>query len=683
MASGNFNPGAGENDGIRWIDGGTPKFDSAAVFASLSYGPLSQAFIRLPNVAIPRYSTITSAVLTLKCYGTDGVNTLTTTIHLCDEDDAAAPTDVATFDAKVLTTASVDWTLTGWSAGNSYASGNLAAVLQEVVDRAGWSSGNAVCLMLMDGPDDSGYRQFYSFNAGSGYAVLAVTWTPGVEEDLSGLPATVTVSPAADGELSGDLAALPSTVTVSPAGSPVVGVVQDLSGLAATVTVSPDADGELSGDLAALPAALTVSPAADDPDLFRWANPLTRFVCVLIAPGLPDLEIPIKSLSARVRNGSPSYLQVVTPGLSLAADIAARIDGRLIVYRRWQDAAHVHDAPILWVDLEEAKPYEGANSQSISLTGHQTITFSPKAWDIAADGVNYRELSAPARFRCGVLDPEVRPGDAVTYDGDTITVGAVSYNMSISENGAVSGSMEISEEQEGDTAMASTEHTGHTVAGGVVPVTEIAAIIGPVQLMPVPGMPGFTAYYANDSLTVVCEDADYLPAIVAAGQGAAHVLSVSGAPVLSLTLDDYDAAGDSISLESHSPTEAEVDLGLDAMPPVRPPVQWQPPAMAPYTLGPGPSFVAPYAPTVRAVSAASFRLNHYRYFYAAEIVAVAQESWVHLSTPVPAIAYGDMVAFTVGAATHYVLAQQIEWRKSPTAELYQLIRGQWCEGFVP
>ncbi|MFH2100205.1 MAG: hypothetical protein ABIJ95_11880, partial [Pseudomonadota bacterium] len=198
--------------------------------------------------------------------------------------------------------------------------------------------------------------------------------------------------------------------------------------------------------------------------------------------------------------------------------------------------------------------------------------------------------------------------------------------------------------------------------------------------------PAAWGYYANDSLSVVCADTGYLPAITAAGQGAAHVLSVAGTPVLSLTLDDYNEQGESIELESHSPTWAEVVLGLDAFPPLRIPVQWVPMALAPYTLGAtasGPAFVAPYAPTVRAVGAESHHLNHYRYLLAPEIVNVAEESWVHLSAMDPAIALRDLVAFTVEGQTQYILVQQIEIRKSPTAAAYMLVRGQWCEGFLP
>jgi|GEM_PF-4584000 len=438
---------------------------------------------------------------------------------------------------------------------------------------------------------------------------------------------------------------------------------------------------------AVLPGAGGLSVGAVES--FRWGPHVVRFLCILTGAenGLSDLSIPVSSFSCRVRNGSPSYLSVVTPGLSLAGDIADREDGRFLLYLQWDDGTHVHDWLLCETDLDEIPaPDQGARNRSITLVGHKTHVFSPKA--LTLTNAQYMGGStAAARLRFPILDPNVRPGDTLTFDGDDYVVGVVAYSASANRS-TIQAAMEITEAQEGDTSMADVEYTEHTVDGGVVPVTEVEAIIGPVQAVYSLWHtdPATWAYYANDSLSVVCGDPGYLPAITAAGQGAAVVLSVSGSPVLSLTLDDYNEQGESIELESHSPTQAEVALGLDAFPPLRVPVQWVPTALAPYTLGAtasGPAFIAPYVPAVHAVTADSHHLNHYRYLLAPEIVNVAEESWVHLSALDPAIALGDMLAFTVEGETQYLLAQQIEIRKSPTTAAYMLVRGQWCEGFLP
>jgi len=52
--------------------------------------------------------------------------------------------------ARVKTAAQVDWDPGAWVDGGWYEGPDLKAVIQEIVDRPGWVSGNALVLLLSD-----------------------------------------------------------------------------------------------------------------------------------------------------------------------------------------------------------------------------------------------------------------------------------------------------------------------------------------------------------------------------------------------------------------------------------------------------------------------------------------------------------------------------------------------------
>ena len=106
-------------------------------------------------------------------------------------DDAAAfTTGTADISGRTPTTATVEWSLPESSGASAWTIGDrspnqrtpdLATIVQEIVDRAGWASGNAMAFTLQhDGvglgsrvvvaQDDAGYKE----------AVLYVAWTVGI-----------------------------------------------------------------------------------------------------------------------------------------------------------------------------------------------------------------------------------------------------------------------------------------------------------------------------------------------------------------------------------------------------------------------------------------------------------------------------------------------------------------------
>lgn len=134
-------------------------------------------FIRFNNLNIPSGSTINSAKLTFVSGSNSSGTTVSVNIYLCDEDNAAAPTSIATYDEKPLTSA-VSWSnVSSWTLGSSYDTPDLSTILQSVINRAGWALNNSVCFMIQNNGGTSG-RDICSYdNTTYTEPILTVTWT--------------------------------------------------------------------------------------------------------------------------------------------------------------------------------------------------------------------------------------------------------------------------------------------------------------------------------------------------------------------------------------------------------------------------------------------------------------------------------------------------------------------------
>lgn len=114
---------------------------------------INGTFIRFPNITIPQGATIVTAFLTF--IGRDGWGIERTAgvvikIRAADEDDAAAPTTASDARYRTRTTASVDMSNISPDVGDGtvWATDDLKTVIQEVVDRGEWVSGNAIVIFI-------------------------------------------------------------------------------------------------------------------------------------------------------------------------------------------------------------------------------------------------------------------------------------------------------------------------------------------------------------------------------------------------------------------------------------------------------------------------------------------------------------------------------------------------------
>lgn len=99
------------------------------------------AAFRFLDVTIPQGETINTATITLKANVTDSDN-ISVTITGIDEDNTGDFSSDPT--ARLQTTASVSWSINGATLDATEQSPDMALIVQEIVDRGGWSSGNAI-----------------------------------------------------------------------------------------------------------------------------------------------------------------------------------------------------------------------------------------------------------------------------------------------------------------------------------------------------------------------------------------------------------------------------------------------------------------------------------------------------------------------------------------------------------
>ncbi len=135
--------------------------DTATAF---NWGSVSSvkrdAWVRFTSVTIAQGSTVSAAIIDYYSNGTFSGTTCNATIYCNDEDDAAAPTDRLDYEAKSVTTANTAWnSIPTHSTGTNYQTADFTSAAQEVLDRAGWVSGNAMMVLIKNnGSSASAFR---------------------------------------------------------------------------------------------------------------------------------------------------------------------------------------------------------------------------------------------------------------------------------------------------------------------------------------------------------------------------------------------------------------------------------------------------------------------------------------------------------------------------------------------
>lgn len=411
---------------------------------------------RFVNVSLPAGATITTAFIRFTANGNQSGTPVHANCYFNDVDDATAPTSLSEAQNLVLTSA-VAWNNVGaWSDGVQYDTPDLSSILQTVIDREGWASGQAIQFVIHDN-SSTGIRNPHAIDgAGGAYkAELHVTWTEGItvsalpfelSGQLSAKPIYDRIITAPPFELSNELSGVPTTGVEIAA--PAFECAGQMSASAAIIaTAQPfTLTGSLQADQIAKAVLceafiLLGDLSASQIESYRIQYPVTRFYFTLTgAPdGETDLDIPMGSFQTRWKSGDPTFLQVVIPGIDYSSEISARPNGEMVIKMGFEVGGVVQiTEELIRVDLETIDPHEGGRNRSIVLMGHKTVTYENKT--VALTGASYRRVAdGKLRYRC---DPHLylRPGDTVNINDDSFTVGDIIMIINTTEQ-----TMEIAE----------------------------------------------------------------------------------------------------------------------------------------------------------------------------------------------------------------------------------------------
>ncbi len=188
MAEGQFYPGVGTDDSL-YIPGSPGYFYPSET--TIALGDVnSGSVVRFPNVTIPAGSTILSAHVTFVLTDPMFANEHTANCYFNNVDNAVAPTTLAEAEALVKTDP-VLWNVPAGGIGDPIDTADLKYILQTIIDRPGWASGNAIQYIHITTYANTA-AGLYAIEAESGAhkAELHVTWGPTIHGDLDqNLPA--------------------------------------------------------------------------------------------------------------------------------------------------------------------------------------------------------------------------------------------------------------------------------------------------------------------------------------------------------------------------------------------------------------------------------------------------------------------------------------------------------------
>jgi hypothetical protein len=140
-----------------------------------------QVGLRFNNLAIPNGATITGAYIQFTARDSSqtvssGNPTITIRAQAADNPTTfvVSNNDIS---GRATTTASASWSPATWSASTAYQTSSITSVVQEVVNRAGWASGNSM-VFIFSGDLDNEVRRAWTFEHGASSAArVVITYT--------------------------------------------------------------------------------------------------------------------------------------------------------------------------------------------------------------------------------------------------------------------------------------------------------------------------------------------------------------------------------------------------------------------------------------------------------------------------------------------------------------------------
>jgi subtilisin-like proprotein convertase family protein len=257
---------------------GTTLINSTAL-ELLYIGSQQQVGLRYQAVAIPKNATITSAFLEFRASATASS---AATLNIFGEANDNALAYVAAvgnnnISNRPRTFANLTWTPAAWTSGTNYQTGSLINVIQEIVNRDNWASGNAMAFIL-DNVSSTNIRTALSFDGGAATAPrLVVNWTQN-----AALTTKISVSDCFDsnGNLAGGTAQAIVRVVVDWVNNP--------TGQTINVTCTGAATQNINPATSAKPAVLFFTVPANGATVTATATYSTATAC----PSSKTITVP-------------------------------------------------------------------------------------------------------------------------------------------------------------------------------------------------------------------------------------------------------------------------------------------------------------------------------------------------------------------------------------------------------
>jgi hypothetical protein len=166
-ATATFMVSDGNDDGFAaWSTGQAWTSDFIRCGYNTNYAaPYEIGAFRFANVTIPQGATISNAYLRVQAY-LGGTGSSSFSIVGEDYDLTSSYEYLPYIGQRTVTSSQVSWLVsTPWTEDDVYTSPDIAGIVQEIVDRTGWSSGNPMAIQLRNTASSGGYQLIYSFES--------------------------------------------------------------------------------------------------------------------------------------------------------------------------------------------------------------------------------------------------------------------------------------------------------------------------------------------------------------------------------------------------------------------------------------------------------------------------------------------------------------------------------------
>ena len=398
-------------------------------------------FLRFVNVAIPRGATIISANLNFS--GTSQ-NSVTTNLQIGAQavDNPVAPlnaSDFTTYQSQ-LTSALINWdNVAAQTWGQVIYTPDISTVVQELVNRPSWMSGNSMMMWIGD-HSSSAYanRQFFGYEYGGGEQKmrLTITYDPPVSNTATPTPVPTETPTPTPSPTPGPTAT--PTNTPTPSNTPTITLTPTITptpqGVATTLTVSVAAgtdDCTQQSDLSGQIDCTSAFPGMGNYDTGKSLNASFRFRNITIPKGatiqaayfqyitadIPDNEVANLQLAA-VASDNPPALSSGSDFVAVEANLTtAKVNWNTVPFYGWGVASSSPDISSVISEITSRSGWVSGNSLMIIANDNGSSRYANRKFH-AYEGnsalaakliINYLDVSAVTPTNTPTLIPTNTP----------------------------------------------------------------------------------------------------------------------------------------------------------------------------------------------------------------------------------------------------------------------------------